>query len=417
MTARPQHGLVALLGVVLPLAVSSCKPSGPGDTTPDAMASPQASAMPAPLATPQAVASAEPVVMPEGGPPPIGLRGDVALGPDTLARETVGYTLSAVMRAGDVPGPPKAGEVNAAGIEAARKKTELRLAIDLAPSRMRLALLGNGWVLPPDTELRSRSDHYGHVVVWPGGMMYRPLAPGALRALFGERRFDVAPITPASLVAKDDVGKRIGIRTRIVEVSTRAAKTTFEIGRLPELGEGGILLCRVLLDLVNAPPGTALCGDGELPVRAELRWTGRGSFSFELTGVLKKTDMPTSTLLVPPAAAVYAATPLTPSGVQLNLSPQDLAALRTGPVDVPPPAHGGNESGLVIANATDEVRELLVDGLPVAWAAPGAKDIVPGLHKGRYVAQWRTFLGESFEPPFTLVVPGTTAVGAPDAGK
>ncbi|MDB4945982.1 MAG: hypothetical protein JWP97_5516 [Labilithrix sp.] len=407
---------VALLPLAC-LALLACRSPASGDGPEDAMASPQASAMPAPLASPQAPPSAAPVVMPEGGPPPVALRGDVALGPDTLARETIGYTLSAVMRPSDVPGPPKAPEVNAAGLEAARKKTELRLAIDLSPSRMRLALVGSGWVLPPDTELRSRADHYGHVVVWPGGLMYRPLAPGALRALFGERRFDVAPITAASLVARDDVGKRLGIRTRTAEVSTRAAKATFEIGRLPDLGEGGTLLCRVLLDLMNAPPGTPLCADGELPMRAELRWTARGSLSFELTGVLKKADMPTTTLLVPPAAAVYAATPLTPSGVQLDLSPQELAALRTGPVDVPPPAHGGSESGLVIANATDQVRLLLVDGIPVAWAAPGAKDIVPGLHRGRYVGQWRTFLGESFEAPFTLIVPGTAAVGAPDAGK
>ena len=399
-----------------PIALASCKTlfGGP-EGTPDATASPQASAMPAPLAAPTTTSSGIVVAAPERGPAPIPLRGDVALGPDTLARETVGYTLSAVLKQGDLSGPPRSPEVNAAGLEAARKLTELRLAIDLGPSRMRVALLGNGWVLPPDTELRARSDHYGHVVVWPGAATYRPLAPGTLRALLGERRFDVAPITAADVVSKEEIGKRIGIRTRKVEVATRAAKATFEIGRLPDLGEGGILLCRVLLDLMNAPPSSAVCGDGELPVRAELRWTARGSIGFELTGVLKKVDMPSASLFVPPTGASYAAATLVVAGVQATLAPAALAAFRTGPVEIPVAPHVV-DAGLVIANATDQLRVLHVDGIPVAWAAPGAKDVIQGFHRGRYIAQWRTFLGETFDPPVTQMVPGLVQIGGVDAG-
>jgi len=401
----------------IPIVLASCKtPASSAEGTPDATASPQASAMPAPLAAPTTTASALIVATPEGGPPPSSLRGDVALGPDTLARETAGYALSAVIKLGDLSGPPRAPEVNGAGLEAARKKTELRLAIDLSPSRMRAALLGSGWVVPPDTELRARSDHYGHVVVWPGGLTYRPLAPGALRALLGERRFDVAPMTPAEIVTKDDVGKRIGIRTRKVEVATRAAKATFEVGRLPDLGEGGVLLCRVLLDLMNAPPSSAVCNDGELPVRAELRWTARGSIGFELTGVLKKADMPTASLLVPPSAAAFAAAPLTAAGMHVSLSVPELAAFRTGPIELPASPHTDG-AGLVVANTTDQLRVLHLDGIPIAWAAPGARDVIQGLHRGRYIVQWRTFLGESFDPPTSQQVPGTLQAGPPDAGK
>lgn len=406
--------LVGLLGLV---SLAACKAqSGGPEGTPDATASPQATAIPAPLATPAVNASAGLVITPEGGPPPVPLRGDVALGPDTLARETVGYTLSAVFKHGDPNGPPRAMEVNAAGLEAARKKTELRVAIDLSPSRMRMQLLGSGWVLAPDTELRARSDHYGHVVVWPGALTYRPLAPGALRALLGERRFDVAPMTAAEMTMKEEQGKRIGIRTRKVEVATRAAKATFEVGRLPDLGEGGILLCRALLDLMNAPPSSAVCTDGELPVRAELRWTARGSIGFELTGVLKKLDMPTASLLVPPTNAAFADSPLTVAGVQPTLTPAELTAFRTGPADVSPVPHG-TDSALVVANPSDQLRILQLDGITVAWAAPGARDVLQGLHRGRYFVQWRTFLGESFDPPATQTVPGGTQPGAPDAGK
>ena len=405
------------LAIGAPIALASCKtPLGSPEGTPDATASPQASAMPAPLATPTTTASAIIVATPEGGPAPVSLRGDVALGPDTLARETVGYTLSAVIKLSDLSGPPRTFEVNSGGLEAARKKTELRLAIDLSPSRMRVALLGNGWVVAPDTELRARSDHYGHIVVWPGGLTYRPLAPGALRALLGERRFDVAPMTPADIVLKEDVGKRIGIRTRKVEVATRAAKATFEVGRLPELGEGGILLCRVLLDLMNAPPSSTVCGDGELPVRAELRWTARGSIGFELTGVLKKADMPTAALFVPPSGAAFSDSPLAAAGMQAMLSPADLAAFRIGPIELPPGPHV-NGADLSVANSTDQLRVLHLDGIPIAWVAPGARDSVQGLHRGRYIVQWRTFLGESFEPPATQSVPGAVQIGGVDAGK
>src|SRR5690349_4366657 len=97
----------------LVIATASCKtPGSSSEGTPDAMASPQASAMPAPLAPPTTTASATVIATPEGGPLPVPLRGDVALGPDTLGRETIGYTLSAVIKSGDVSGPPRAPEVN-----------------------------------------------------------------------------------------------------------------------------------------------------------------------------------------------------------------------------------------------------------------------------------------------------------------
>lgn len=397
--------------LVLALAVVACKPSGEG--TPDASASPQASAEPAPLAAaPPTIASAMPA-LPEGGPPPVPVRGDEPLAGDSYGRETVGWTLSALFRAADVPVPPRAPEVNAAGLDAARKKTEPRLAIELSPSRMRIVLAGGGFVLPAETEIRARADRYGHIVLWPGGATYRSVAPGAMRALLGERRFDVAPIGTAEIVPSPDGGKRIGIKTRRLEVSTRAAKATFEIGKQEGLGEGGMLLCRLLLDLMNAPPQSAVCGLDELPMRVELRWTGHGSLGFEVTGVLKKTDMPQAQLLVPPPGASFARGPLPTAGVQVLLAPQELAALRNGPVDVPPVTTG---DGLLVGNATVQLRMLYLDGVPVAWVAPGARDRIIGLTRGRYIAQWRTFLGDSLDPPVTLTVPGSTQIGGADAG-
>ena len=401
---------VAALGAIAFLA---CKlPSQGASDTPDAAASPQASAEPAPLAvTPTTTASAMPALSPEGGPPPTPLRSDTPLPSDALGRDVAGYTLSAVFRQSELMGPPRAGEVNTSGIDAARKKTELRMAVDLGASRMRVALVGNGYVVPPETELRARADRYGHVVLWPGGGSYRPIAPGGLRALLGERRFDVAPVAHAVVASTDETGKRIGVRTRMVEVTTRVAKATFEVGRLPDLGESGTLLCRMLLDLMNAPPGAPACGYDELPVRAELRWTSKGSFTFELTGVLKKADVSAAALLVPPPNATF--TPGTLPAVVAMLPPADLAAFRVGPIDVPPNPIG---AGLVVANATDEMRVLVLDGVPVVAVAPGAKETVRGLLRGKYVAQWRSFLGDVVDPGATQVVPGLAQVGGSDAG-
>jgi hypothetical protein len=359
------------------------------------------------------------------------MRGDERLAADTLReptrekpaaerapdggreREAVGYTFSAVLHPADVPVPLRAPEVNQAGLDAARKKTELRLAIDTNASRLRIVLEGGGWVLPPETELRARSDRYGHIVVFPGATKYRPLPPGSMRALLGERRYDVAPIATADLAPLPEGGKRIAIKTRKVDVSTRAAKASFEIGKLDSLGEGGVLLCRWLLDLMNAPPQTALCGPDELPMRAELRWTGHGSLGFDVTGVLKKTDLGTTSLLVPPANAQLAVEPLA-GGTGVLLTEAELTALRTGPIDlVPPPPL---VEGLLVHNGSVQLRMLYLDGIPVAWVAPGARDTIVGLQRGRYLAQWRTFLGETLDVPFTVTAPGTTSIGVPDGG-
>jgi hypothetical protein len=41
---------------------------------------------------------------------------------------------------------------------------------------------------------------------------------------------------------------------------------------------------------------------------------------------------------------------------------------------------------------------------------------VKGLHRGRYVAQWRSFLGDTVDTAITQPVPGVAQVGVGDAG-
>jgi hypothetical protein len=65
---------------------------------------------------------------------------------------------------------------------------------------------------------------------------------------------------------------------------------------------------------------------------------------------------------------------------------------------------------------------LLVDGVPVVAVPPLAERYVIGPARGKYVTQWRTFLGERVGAPQTVELParlgyGLVAdAGAPDGG-
>lgn len=424
-TCTPQRlRFVFATTLAVPLASWGCRGVGGGSDLQETTPSPQASAEPAPLAAGPAGA----------GPGLQAMRGDQSLPPDVVPRDVVppgvrdvpstltGYTLTASLHVGDVPPPPaKAQEMNGVAVEAARRRSELRWTADFVPARLRVALAG-AFLLPEGTELRARADRYGHVVVWPDGRSYRPMPPGSLRALLGERRFDVAPLSRADLsvpLPLGDGAKRFGLRVRRVDVVTRAARGTFDIAHAPEAGEGGALLCRLLLDLVNGPPSVPLCGDGDVPVHVELRWASRGSLTFDAQSLTRRTDLPPTILATPPATAAFVDGPWPPPLPEVMLPPGELASFRASPVDVPPPPPslaGEAGAGMLLINTTDLLRTVWVDGVPVAWVGPGGRLRVPGLVRGRYALQWRTFLGDAVEPVTTVTVPGVSTYGVTDAG-
>jgi hypothetical protein len=424
---------------------------------PDAAPSPQANAEPAQLANVPTSATSTAVTRADAGRSAEALRGDRELeadlprepretgrepgarDPDASTsgwaprlrdtKELSGYSMQVLLRAGEGAPASKGPEVNLAAIDGARRKTELRMAIDVSQTRARFVLSG-GFVLPQGTELRSRIDFYGHIVMWPDEGTYRVVEPGALRALLGERRLDVAPLSPATVAwsESDGVGRRIdgapvrgqqrGVRTRRVEVSTRAAKATLELGTFHDAGEGGVLVCRMLLDLMNAPPSTAACDPDDLPIHAELRWTTQGALTFDVISIVRRADLPTQSLATPPSSAAFAigAPPMAPG--EALLSKVELAAFRTAPADVGPavardPQEPAPESGIALSNASDELRVAWVDGVAVAWVAPGGRQWLPSLLRGHYVVQWRTFLGDSWTPPRAVLAPGSAEVPPP----
>jgi hypothetical protein len=405
---------------------------------PDAAASPQASAEPAPLANVSTAAGATTPTVPgaDGGPPPLPLRGDRAASPDLPretvrepgakdprpdAREVAGYTLQAVMHSGEGPAAPRGPEVNASAVDAARRKLEARLVIEASQTRARFVLWG-GFVLPQGTELRARVDRYGHFVLVPGEATYRVAEEGALRALFGERRLDVAPLSPAEVRSPGDGARRLNLRTRRVDVTTRAARATLELATMRDSGDGGVLVCRMLLDLVGAPPSTVACASDEVPLHADLRWTTQGSLAFDVTSITASAHLPAQDLAAPPVTATFAPEPFADSAGELLLPKADLAAFRNAAVEVPPMSARHMQApppdaGLLLINAGDELRLAWLDGAPVAWVGPGASLLVTALLRGRYTLQWRTFLGDAWDAPEQVVVPGQSMTGRDAAGR
>ncbi len=411
------------LAVLLAVCAACHTPDKPPDPVvdPDAQASPQANAQPAPLTAPFTPASG--TASPEGGPPPLPLRGDHAIDPDNSfsTKDVAGYTMLATLRVPDMPPVTKAPEVSSATIEAARKENDPRLEIELTATRLRVEFVSGGFLLPLQSEIRARSDRYGHVYVSPDASTYRVLAPGALRALLGERRMDVSPLSPAEVESHGEGSRRLGLKTRRVEVSTRAAKGTFELARVAELGDGGDLLGRALLDLMNAAPSTPLCGQDEVPLHAELRWTTRGAIVFDANAIARRVDLSASGMTVPPPGGTFVAGPLPPTAGELRVRPQELLALHTAALDVgtaaPPPAAGASpRASLALYNGADSPRVVWLDGAPVAWVAPGGRLQLDGLWRGPYQVEWRSFLGDAAEPPRTVIVPGAANLGVVDGG-
>ncbi len=423
-------------GAAALLALSGCDASPPAGGL--ASTTPNASIQPAPLATepPDLVdggaaddgggrsalvdpashreADAGPAPPPETMPPSTPLPAEAV----PFQKDAAGVTIDAAFRWRDVPGPPRAPEVSADGLREAQKLTALTLKIDLTEAgRMRMELTGAAFPLPAHTELRARSDHFGNILLWPNAGGYRVIPPGALRTLLGERRVDVTPLSGGTVRSQGE-GRRLGANVRKIEIASSVAAVRLEIGKVPESGEGGALLCRALVEIGGADPRTPACQAGEIPLAASYAWQEGGGVTFEVTSMAKRTDLPAGALLVPPPGLAYVPTglPRVPHGI--FLSREALAAFRFGPIVLPPVRDRAVPGeGLVAVNHSDRTVYVLLDGVAVVAVPPYGEELVIGPPRGRYVAQWRTFLGERIAPPQPVGMPARLVYGgAPDAG-
>lgn len=397
---------------------SSAKPAGSsrpsavasGKTTrPDDRRAPAGSAM--------AISSIAPAPMPT---PDVVRVGDVLASDVLSARDTAGVVMLAEWKWVDPGGPPRAAEVNAEGISAAKKATAFRwnvLATELG--RLKISLEGRSFPLSPGTELRARSDLAAHLLVSPDGN-YRVALPGSLRALFSERRLDVLPLAAPDTVSRSTLGARFGAPVRRIELGSKVGRITMDLARIPEAGAGAGLFCRTLVELAAIDPTLAGCNREELPIRAHLAWPGGGGIVLDALEITRRAEMPSNEVQCPPQGAFVANDAMSPLSSVTLLMREEAAALRFRPVDVSNQPDAPSE-GIKVRNEADLPRFLVVDGVPVAWVIAGGELHVPGLVRGKYLVQWRSFLGESGEPatlievPARLGWPATVASSVPSA--
>ncbi|UQA61458.1 hypothetical protein [Polyangium aurulentum] len=440
--------LARLSLLALPALLVACNASGIGTASSsegnptDAGASPNASILPAPLASeapepPEAGLPADGgplglladssgrLIIPDASAPaPEVVRGDQPIPAEAAtSKELSGLTLEAAFKLRNVPPPPKGTEVAHKGIEEAQRLTAPTWKIDVTDTgRMRIEFTSRAMPLPMRSELRARSDRYGHVVLWPNATDYRVVPPGALRTVMGERRVDVTPLSTGTVRAQGE-GKKLGVATRKVELGSSLGTLKLELGKAPEAGEGGALLCRALVEIVGIDPRTPTCQAGEVPLSAAYSWQDGGGIDFEVTTLNKRTDLPSNEVLVPPPGASFqpSGLPNSPGGVFLTR--EEVASFRSAPLQLGPiedPNAPGE--GFIAVNATDTLAYVLLDGVPVLAVPPNDQRYVIGTTRGRYVIQWRTFLGDRIGPANTVELParvtyGSVAdAGAPDGG-
>jgi hypothetical protein len=446
MRARPRvRRAHAGLAAVALLACGACDPSGapPPPPADDAGASPNASILPGPRSdegprppsasvddAPDADAgprgmladSAGRLIMPDAGPP-TPMRPDRPLPLDPLAHgEISGVTLKMSLTWRDVPVPPKAPEIAADGIAKAAAATALSLVVDLGEEgRTRVVLDSRAFPLPPRTEIRARDDRLGAVLLWPDGDRYRPIAAGALRTLFGERRVDVTPLSPAQ-IDKDEKSKPPKVEglpdsttARDVHLVSSFGTLVLSLASIAEAGRAGAPLCRIFVELAGMEPTPAICKSTEVPLRASFGWKEGGGFDVEAKSYTRRSDIAPADMAVPPPHAVYTADdlPIVPIGVFLTKN--EIAAFRSKavPVTLAPDAPG---EGFFAHNDTDLLQYLLLDGVPVVAVPPHDKRFLVGPQNGTYMAQWRTFLGDHIEPAAPVVLPGVLRIGKREAG-
>ena len=343
--------------------------------------------------------------------PRLTVREDQPLPADSLAgTTTAGWRAEARWIWPDVGGPPNVPALSHVAEREARKLAGLEMKLLFASSgRFTLELSGGGFPLAQGSQLRARSDLLGAALVWPSGTAYRPMPPGALRALLDERRLDVSQLVVGTVSTRPG-NQRFGLNTATTLVETPWGRLELTQGELgPERG-GGDPLCWLLMELIGAEPSAEICRPERLPLRAWYHWHTGGQLGFELTSLTAVRDLPVADVRVPPRGSNFETTryPIAPP---FSLPLESLAALRTTELAVPAAADAP-QVGLVALQYADSLRALMIDGIPIAWIEPGRLQAVPDLKSGRYSIAWRDFLGQFTEEPVLRDVPGRIVLGS-----
>ena len=343
--------------------------------------------------------------------PPRPIREDDTLSVESELRAAPGLSLEARFRWLE-PQPPRAPESNAEALNKARDKTALEVTLDVSSlGRLRLSFESRAFPLPQGAQLRARDDRYGHILVWPNGSTYTPLAPGTLRAALSEARLDVTPLADPNPVLSG-TGNMFGAVTHKQRLETSIGRLELEQAALPASGTGGALFCRLLLELLAVTPESSACRAESLPVHAEYTWATGARFEMEVTKVSKRAELALEGLAVPPSGGDSRRGELPGTPFVALIEDRELGEFRTRALPPPEkPDPGAPKLGLSFHNHGDGPRYLLIDGVPVVWLRADAEWLVSGLKQGRYTAQARDFFGAESTPPRSLELPARFLVG------
>lgn len=281
-----------------------------------------------------------------------------------------------------------------------------------AGGRMRFVFESRGLPLPARSTLLARTDRLGSLLFWPEPFRYRVIPPGALRAIFDDRRVDATWLVKAR--GKDiGTGSRMGLPTRRTQLEGAIGRVDLEVAPVGESGAGASLLCRLLVELAGIHPGTPACrSHGEVVLAATFAWTAGGEIGFEVTQIERRTDLSSSRFAMPPPEARMATGGLPgPMNAQI-LTVAEMAAL---PVTQAGPVAAGADTETMTTNHSDRLLWLLLGRVPVGYLAPWHSMRLTGVLAGGHVAQWRSFFGELVSPPINIEVPGPITFGTAEA--
>jgi hypothetical protein len=349
-------------------------------------------------------------------PEPRSLREDQALTVES-PHDTSGVTLVARFRWSDTPPAVRTPELNPEGVQRLRDAVAFDVVVDLAGGRMRWAFASRAFTVPAGAELHARDDLYGHALLWPNRTTYTVLSPGALRSTLAEQRADVVPLGRARVSPLAD-GSLLGLNTERVELSTPTGKLELEQARAsnPQPLNGGwpsgMTLCHLLVELVGASPALSACRTDLVPLRALYSWPNGAHFVFEVSRFTRRTDLNPISLAMPPSGAEFRQSELPPPPPTALLSDSELAELRLRPsarTDKPDPS--APKTGLLLANHTETLRYITLDGAPAARLPPGTEQLLAGLRAGKYQVTGRGFFGEEDPPARTVEVPARITLG------
>jgi hypothetical protein len=333
--------------------------------------------------------------------------------PAPLEGETSGIELVVELRPRALPPIPVHLGANATAIHATNAANVGTIRITIGGGRLRARIGARGFALDPGWEFRADHRRAGAILVTRGanGSNYRVVPVGAIRALFAERRLDVVPLGTADVVAGAP-GSHLGRPTTRTTVTTAygtlvldqivappsrtiAARGDARSVEVTEPEGGGEPLCRAVLELVAADRAAlgSRCGEGLVPVRADIAWASGGGLLLEVTS-LREGNVARAELGFPPAQVPWARGPLGELRAEVVAAETSLG-LRPR----------GEPVSLDVGNRTPSPRILVVDAAPIALVPPGGERSIP-LRAGRYLVEWRTALGEVVERATEIEVPG-----------